>query len=167
MLIGAGVFLLASARQRPSAEAQRTARGVRAAIIYGLVTGVFIAVYTLWDKRGVAALGIPPLIYDWGTGFSRTLILAPLAVPRFAEVRREFAAHKREYLGIAILSPLAYILVLTALSTTAVSYVAPAREVSILIGAFFGARFLAEGDSRRRLFAAALMVLGISALALG
>jgi drug/metabolite transporter (DMT)-like permease len=167
MLIGVGVFLLAGARARPAAEAHRTSSGVRAAVMYGLVTGVFIAVYTLWDKRGVSSLGIPPLIYDWGTGFSRTLLLAPLALPRFAEVRREFALHKKEYLGIAILSPLAYILVLTALSTTAVSYVAPAREISILIGAFFGARLLAEGDSRRRLFAAALMVIGISALALG
>ncbi len=168
VLIAVGVFLLAGAATRPvDGVARRTSAAIRTAILYGLATGCFIAVYTLWDKRGVAALGIPPLIYDWGTGFSRTLLLAPLAIPRFADVRREFSRRKREYLGIAILSPLAYILVLTALSTTAVSYVAPAREISILFGTFLGVRALKEGDSRRRLVAAGLMVLGISALALG
>jgi hypothetical protein len=45
--------------------------------------------------------------------------------------------------------------------------VAPAREISILIGAAMGARLLAEGDVRRRLIAASVMVLGILALALG
>ena len=49
-------------------------------------------------------------------------------------------------LGIAVLSPLAYILVLTALATTPVSYIAPAREISILVAAILGARLLAEGD---------------------
>ncbi|HEX5915699.1 MAG TPA: hypothetical protein VFY54_21555, partial [Rubrobacter sp.] len=63
--------------------------------------------------------------------------------------------------------PLSYILVLTALVFTPVSYVAPAREISILIGAAMGARLLAEGDVRRRLIAASVMVLGILALALG
>ncbi len=38
-------------------------------------------------------------------------------------------------LGIALLSPLSYILVLTALAGSPVSYVAPAREIGILFGA--------------------------------
>jgi uncharacterized membrane protein len=54
-----------------------------------------------------------------------------------------------------------------ALVFTPVSYVAPAREISILIGAAMGARLLSEGDSSRRLIAAGAMVVGIIALALG
>jgi hypothetical protein len=50
---------------------------------------------------------------------------------------------------------------------TPVSYVAPAREISILIGTAMGARLLAEGDARRRLAAACAMVLGVVALAIG
>ncbi|MBX7215164.1 MAG: DMT family transporter [Thermoflexales bacterium] len=166
VLIGVGVFLLAGAGARAGA-ARRSAHTLRLAIGYGLATGVFIAIYTLWDKRGVSAVGVPPLVFDWGTGLTRALLLTPLALPRWAEVKRNFAAHRRAYLGIALLAPAAYILVLTALSTTAVSYVAPAREISILIGTFFGVRALKEGDGRRRLVAAALMVVGIMALALG
>jgi uncharacterized membrane protein len=68
---------------------------------------------------------------------------------------------------VALLTPLSYILVLTALISAPVSYVAPAREVSILIGTAMGARLLAEGDVKRRLFAAGAVVLGVVALALG
>ncbi|HWL15714.1 MAG TPA: hypothetical protein VNR00_08920, partial [Opitutus sp.] len=69
--------------------------------------------------------------------------------------------------GVALLSPLAYILILTAMTFTPVSYIAPAREISIVIGAFLGARFLNEGQSRRRLLAAGAIAIGVIALALG
>jgi len=48
-----------------------------------------------------------------------------------------------------------------------VSYVAPAREISILIGTLMGARLLQEDNAGRRTFAAAAMVGGIVCLALG
>jgi uncharacterized membrane protein len=69
-------------------------------------------------------------------------------------------------LGIAALSPLSYILILLALRTGAVSHIAPAREISILIGAYLGGRVLGEGDRRRRLVAAAAFAAGVIALAL-
>ena len=47
------------------------------------------------------------------------------------------------------------------------SYVAPAREVSILIAALMGAQLLREGEIPRRLAAAAAMVAGIVCLAIG
>jgi uncharacterized membrane protein len=70
-------------------------------------------------------------------------------------------------LGAAVLSPLAYMLVLIALSFTAVSAVAPAREVSVLFGVLLGRRFLGEANLARRLAAAAAIVAGIIALAVG
>jgi hypothetical protein len=41
------------------------------------------------------------------------------------------------------------------------------REISILIGAALGARLLSEGDTVRRMAAAAVMVAGVMALAMG
>jgi drug/metabolite transporter (DMT)-like permease len=128
---------------------------------------VIIAGYTLWDKRAVSALGIPPLLYDWCGNLGRVLILTPLALGRPGEVRRLWREHRREVLVMAVLTPLSYILVLTALVFTPVSYVAPAREISILLGTVMGARLLAEGDSARRLVAAGAMVVGVAALAIG
>jgi drug/metabolite transporter (DMT)-like permease len=141
--------------------------GARRAVAYGLLTGAFIAAYTLWDRQAVAGLRIPPLVYDGCGGVARTALLLPGVRGRWGEVRREWRVHRREVLGIALLSPLAYILVLTALATTPVSYVAPAREVSILFGTMMGTHLLDEGHATRRLAAAGVMVLGVAALAVG
>jgi len=142
-------------------------RGVGVAVGYALLTGVTIAAYTLWDKRGVSGLLIPPVVYEWGANVFRALILTPLAVFRWEDVRTEWAANRTAVLAVASLSPMAYILVLSALAISPVSYVAPAREIGILIGVLIGARTLAEADIGRRSIAAALMVGGVIALALG
>ncbi len=159
--IAAAVFVLAG---DPRAL-RRSARG--GAIGYALLTGLTIAAYTLWDKRGVGVLLVPPLLYEWVVNVGRSLLLAPFAASRWTEVRAEWAANRGSVLAVAVLSPLAYILVLSALAVSPVSYVAPARETGILIGSLMGARVLAEGDARRRGLAAAAMVAGVIALALG
>jgi drug/metabolite transporter (DMT)-like permease len=86
---------------------------------------------------------------------------------RRTEVREVWRRHRRELFGVAILAPGAYILVLAALTFTPASYVAPAREVSIAIGAALGIYLLKEGEASRRLPAAGLIVAGVVALALG
>ena len=159
-LITVGVFVLTS-------ESGSLRSGLGAGVVYGLLTGVFIAAYTIWDKQAVSALLIPPLLQSWATTLVTTLLLTPLAVGRRKEALALWRAHRPEVLGVAILSPLSYILVLTALVFTPVSYIAPAREISILIGAAMGTRLLSEGDSTRRMIAASAMVAGIIALALG
>lgn len=158
-----GVFVMAGGSSAFSGPGEK----VRWAMRYGLLTGSIIAAYTLWDKQAVSALLIPPILLNWSNDLGRTLLLSPLAFRRWGEVQEEWRKNRLEAIGIAILSPLSYILVLTALKFTPVSYVAPAREVSILIGAALGAWFLAEGDVRRRLWAASGMVLGVVFLALG
>jgi drug/metabolite transporter (DMT)-like permease len=161
LLVGLGIFLLAG-----NPAALRGA-GARRAVGFAVLTGATIAAYTLWDKRAVSVLGIPPLLLDWGSNLGRTLLVAPVALARFDAVRAVWRAHRREVILVALLTPMAYILVLTALVFTPVSYVAPAREISILVGTAMGARLLAEGDVRRRMFAAGAMVLGVTALAVG
>lgn len=139
----------------------------RTAIRYGLMTGFLIAIYTLWDSYAVAVLLIPPIIFDWSSNLLRSLALTPTAVSNWSQVKHHWQKHKLELFMVALLSPLSYILVLTALSFSPVSYIAPARELSILIGAIMGASLLKEGDAKRRLFAAFLIVLGVIFLALG
>jgi len=140
---------------------------LRTAVRLGVTSGVFIAAYTVWDSHGVAVLRVPPILYDGGTALTQLILLTPFACLRWPEVTRHWTEHRRYVMGMAVFSPIAYILVLTALSFTPVSYIAPAREVSIIIGTFIGAKYLKESDSRRRLWAAAAMVVGIFALAVG
>jgi drug/metabolite transporter (DMT)-like permease len=140
---------------------------VKTAVLYAAVTGLFIAAYTLWDKQAVSRFAVPPLILDWGSNLGRTIFLTSLPARYPRETRVEWREHRFEAIGVAVLAPLSYILVLTAMQFTPVSYVAPAREISILIGTAMGTRLLAEGDGPRRLIAASAMVLGVVALAIG
>jgi drug/metabolite transporter (DMT)-like permease len=159
-LVAGGVFLLTSGSGALGGSRRR-------AILYGLSTGLLIACYTLWDKYAVSALLIPPLLQDYCTNLGRVIVLGPVAMRKWGEVQEEWRVHRWEAIGVGTLAPLSYILVLTAMITAPVSYVAPAREVSILIGAVMGSRLLAEGDAGRRLPAAAAIVLGVIFLAVG
>jgi drug/metabolite transporter (DMT)-like permease len=137
------------------------------AVGFALLTGCMIASYTLVDKLAVSAWLIPPLVQDWATNVGRVVLMAPLALRARADLAPTWRRAKKEILGVAVLCPLSYLLVLTAMVFTPVSYVAPAREVSILIAAFMGTQLLAERDARRRLAAGAAMVAGVVCLALG
>jgi drug/metabolite transporter (DMT)-like permease len=142
-------------------------RGAQDAMLYALVTGLFIAAYTIWDKQAVSHFGIVPLVLDWGANVGRAILLTPFALKYSDQAINEWREHKYEAVAVAVLIPLSYILVLTAMRFTPVSYVAPAREISILIGTAMGAHLLGEGDARRRLAGAGAMVIGILGLAAG
>jgi uncharacterized membrane protein len=140
----------------------------RQALGFALLTGFCIALYTLSDKWSVATWLIPPLVFDWGCNAARCLMLVPFAHRRNpGAMTTAWRERRKTVIAIAALSPLSYILVLSAMVFTPVSLVAPAREVSILFAALLGAHVLKEGDMRRRVVAAIGMVLGISGLALG
>jgi drug/metabolite transporter (DMT)-like permease len=138
----------------------------RNSILYALLCGVSIASYTISDKLAVSTLMIPPLLMDWCTNFGRFLLLTPYASNKRNQVKELWTRHKRETTAVAVLSPLAYILVLTAMVFSPVSYIAPAREISILIGTIMGVKLLSEGSMRIRLAGAAMMVAGLAALSL-
>ena len=138
--------------------------GARAAGFFALLTGALIAAYTLWDAHAVTDLGQDPLVYYWGSEVARAALLAPLALRRPTDLARAWRASRHAVLGVAVLSPLAYVLVLVALTMAPVSLVAPTREASIVVGALLGAGVLGEAHGRRRTFAAAGIVAGIALL---
>lgn len=140
---------------------------LRQGILYGLACATCVGIYTVWDQRAVAHLHLPPILYDGGTQLVLFSILTPFAWQRRAEVAAAWREHRGKAAIVGLLSPVAYVLILYAMSFTPVSYIAPAREISIVIGAFFGAKLLRESDAPRRLLAAAGMAAGIIALALG
>ena len=164
LLIVSGVFLLA---WEPDSGSRGSAKKKWLGMAFGLLTGVFIASYTLWDKYAVSDLSLSPILYYWAFNSVEALLLTPLALRDKEKVRAAWRAHWLETLGVAVLSPLSYVLVLIALVFTPVSQVAPAREIGILIGTLMGGRLLAEGGLRQRLVASGLMVVGIAALAVG
>lgn len=169
-LICVGIFLLGlpdrTAAPRSAAAARRN-RAAHTGFLFGLLTGVLIAVYTVWDGHAVADLHAAPVLLMWTDDFGRFVLLAPLVARRADLVRETWAEHRWRVLGGGLLSPLSYILVLTALTFSPVTAVAPLRECSVLLGVLFGARLLAEGGVKRRLAASAAVVAGAAAVALG
>jgi drug/metabolite transporter (DMT)-like permease len=163
LMIIASVFALTGGAKLFHADRAHLRQG----LAYGFLCGCCIAGYTVWDQRAVSQLGLAPPLYDFGTQVVMCAVLTPFALRQLPEAATAWREHRGKVATVAFLGPTAYVLVLFAMQTTPVSYVAPAREVSILIGTFLGAKLLGEADASRRLLAAAAMVVGVIALALG
>ncbi len=130
------------------------------------LTGVVIASYTLWDKN---ALGqqVSPIVIDTAIFAGQAAFNAPRMLGwRRRAVLSEVRSRPGAVVAAGILSPLAYFLVLQALTFSRVAYVAPARELGIVVGALLGARQLKEPYAANRLVGAALIVAGVFGLAL-
>jgi drug/metabolite transporter (DMT)-like permease len=130
-------------------------------ILWGTLTGVAIAAYTVIDGYAVKVLGMSPVIY-YVLGLAlRTVLLAPAALRSPRLLKEQWAQNLRYIIAVGVLSPFAYTLVLYAMMRAPLSYVAPVREISMLVGVFVGVRLLRERYVFSRMVGTALMVLGV------
>jgi drug/metabolite transporter (DMT)-like permease len=171
----AGIFLIVAgivAIGMPARRAGRTPAGSAApwpasGVAFALYTGAFIASYTVWDKYAVGPLHTPPLLQGYAAFPVMTAVFAPMALRDRTRLSQVWTAYRVQVIGAAVLAPLAYILVLIALSFSPVSSIAPAREISILFGVLLGRRMLGEAGFGRKVAGAAAIVAGIVAIVLG
>jgi drug/metabolite transporter (DMT)-like permease len=159
LLIVGGILLVAGIVGH-----HRRAPGV--GVAYGLMTGGLIAAYTLNDGWAVKTLLISPFLVDFAGNSFRMLVLAPRAWRDRARVVAEARIYRKSVIITSVLGPLGYILVLFAMRLAPVSHVAPARELSTLVGAWFGSRMLRESTGPWRIVGAGLIVAGVIGLAL-
>jgi drug/metabolite transporter (DMT)-like permease len=139
----------------------------RAGLFWGIATGCTIAAYTLVDGYSVKTLLLSPFLVEYAGNLFRGVVLSGGALRQRGSLWTECLQCWKEALGIATLTPIAYILVLFAMRLAPVSRVAPVREMSMMLGMYFGARYLSEGHVVRRVIGSALIVGGVAALALG
>lgn len=163
-----GVFLIAGGpglfRNTHDAEKRRrTHKGM----LYGLLTGVFIASYTVVDGYAVKVVLLSPILVDYFGNFVRLAFLLPSAVRDPAETRRLWHGQWKYAAVVGTISPVSYVLVLYAMQVAPLSHVAPAREVSMLFAALLGGQLLGEGDRFMRFLGAVCIGVGVMALALG
>lgn len=134
-------------------------------VLWGLLTGLFIASYTVIDGWAIKTLGMTPILfYSVGLLF-RTVLLAPFALRHADSLLSQWRQHRMAILAVGLLSPAAYTLVLQAVQLAPLSYVAPVREISMLVGTFIGARLLKESLKPSQIAGAAIMLLGVVGLA--
>ena len=129
---------------------------------WGTATGSLIAGYTVVDGYGVKLLGIHPVVLDWFTNFIRFCILAPIVMSNWAQAKARMKGYWLLAAGVGLLSPLSYILVLSAIEMGApLSLVAPAREMSMMVGAMFGMLILGERVTAWRIVGCLILILGV------
>jgi drug/metabolite transporter (DMT)-like permease len=161
-----GVFLIAGgpglwrAAHDPAAR-ERVHRG----LAYGALTGVFIAGYSVVDGYAVKVLLMSPILVDYLGNLVRLVLFAPTVLRDRTEAARLWRLQWKHALGVAVFSPIAYVMVLFAMQRAPLSHVAPAREVSMLFAALIGGHLLREGDRALRLLGAVFIALGVGALA--
>lgn len=163
-----GVFLIAGGPGlwRATHDPAQRAR-VRKGMVYGLLTGAFIASYTVVDGYAVKIMLLSPILLDYIGNQLRLVLLVPTVL---RDRTGAWALWQRQWkyaVFVGIISPVSYVLVLYAVKVAPLSHVAPAREVSMLFAALLGGHLLGEGDRAARLAGAALIAVGVAALALG
>jgi drug/metabolite transporter (DMT)-like permease len=141
--------------------------GVRMGMLYGLLTGVFIAGYTVVDGYAVKFALMSPILLDYYGNFARLVFLLPTVLRDRPTAARHWREQWKYAVVVAVISPIGYVLVLYAMKVAPLSHVAPAREVSMLFAALIGGHLLGERDRLARVAGAALIAFGVMALALG
>ncbi len=133
---------------------------------YAVLTGLTIAAYFIVDKDGVGQ--VQPLLYMYFLGTGTAVMLTPyiLAQKGAAAVRAEWRENALPITVAGLLTFTAYGLALTAFSLSRVSYVAPAREVGIVIGVMMGVFLRKEPFGGGRLLGSGFIVGGLVMIAL-
>jgi len=156
--IVAGIILISTQGNFAKFKQPAAHRGLR----WGLVTGSAISAYTVVDAYGVKTLGIHAVVLDWCANVVRVVMLVPWILSNRKQLRARMTGHWGLAIAVGVLSPLSYILVLTALGMGApLSLTAPAREMSMMIGALFGMIVLREQVGPARLLGCAIMIGGV------
>jgi drug/metabolite transporter (DMT)-like permease len=160
--ICAGVFTLSGA-VRSGKHQRLLPAGVLAAIATGLCTSGYSAV----DKEGVKY--IHPALYIVLTFTAGAITYGALL--RRTRSGAAFRTGLRQggfgLVGSSAAALGSYLLILMVLRFEPVSYVVPLRSISVLLSVAIGSRLLGEGGGLPRLAAAALILLGIAAIAVG
>ncbi|MBP1327590.1 drug/metabolite transporter (DMT)-like permease [Leucobacter exalbidus] len=141
--------------------------GMDPGLFYGLVTGVAIATYTIWDTHALREWGATPVAFMVGCLALEIPIYTLVIWKRRGELMPTLREQWKRLIAFGFFSPLSYILVLTAVTIAPVSLVAPVREVSVVLVSLFGAIVFKEHRPVARVAASVVVVGGVVLLSIG
>lgn len=131
-----------------------------------LLAALCVTAYTLLDKVGMRYAS--PLVYNWWMYAGIAIGYAPIAWARGhrAATVIEWRTNWRRIILASFATIGSYLAALIGLQMTAASYVGSVRASSVVMGALLGWLLLKESFGAARVFAAALMVVGLVLIAL-
>ena len=159
-LIIAGIFIihLRSVSIQSFLEPFRALRG--SASLWAFCTGGTIAGYSLVDKIGVSI--VYPPVYIYLMFVISLLLLSPYVFVKVRlDLKKEWDINKIQIIIVGFLDLFTYLMILFALRISKVSYVAAAREVSIVFSAIIGIMLLQEKNAPQKLVGAVLICFGV------
>lgn len=154
-LVSLGVLSLARGSPGPSR-----------AVPLALTVGCLIGGYSVVDGMGVRTSASPFTYIVWLEVLCGAPITVVVLARRWGRVRPYLRTGGVPGAVGGIISTLAYAAVLFAYSRAPLAEVSALRETSVIFGAAIGAFLLREGFGRRRIAAAALVVVGVATLQL-
>lgn len=135
-------------------------------ILLALFIALLISIYSVIDATAVRA--ISPLPYLMIVLGCAGLLMTPFVLSRYG-YRAVIVSWRKNFLpifSVALLMPLAYVLVLHAYALAPISYVGAIREISIVLAALAGWRWLGETFGKARTLGAVLIFIGILVISL-
>lgn len=158
-IIGIGILSISIARRQ---DGLRNRRGAGLA----LVTGCFIAAYSLVDGTGARLAGSPLGFYGWLAIGNATVMAGFLAI-RTPTVLRDVTRHaKRVFFFGGAASFGAYALVMWAFTQAPIPLVTALRESSIIFALLIGVVILREKLNSAKLVSTAVTLIGVALLRL-
>ena len=130
-------------------------------LAFGLLTGLTIAAYTLFDGLGGRAAGDVLSYIAWLFVIDAVPFSVLVACRYRRRLRPALAACWRPATLGGALSVVAYGLVIWAMSLAPMAAVSALRETSVIIAALIGTRLLREPFGTRRVLAASLVAAGV------
>lgn len=153
VIVVGGLLVLAYAGSRPT-------------LIAALTVAATIGAYTLVDAHGARLSDAIP--YSLALTAVQAMITSTwISLTRRSEMISTLRSNWKTLTAGAIASTVAYSMVLIAVQYAPVGYVAALRESSVVLAAFAGWRLLNEGDHRRRIASAIIVLTGLVLLVSG
>ena len=164
LMVWAGMGLIVSGIVLSNWKALQSGIG-KSAVVLSLGTGLCISIYSVVDGVGVRLSG--NILSYWAWGAFLHLFIAGFAGWRRWQTLAQLPS-KIWIVGIAggMVSMTAYGLILYAKNFAPLGVVSALRETSVIFATLIGFVILKEGNWKRRLGAAVLMVIGITMIAM-
>jgi drug/metabolite transporter (DMT)-like permease len=133
----------------------------RVQVGFALIVAVAIGIYSTVDAHAARDVAGSTYVFCTFVVCGLSMSLYGMATGRAPALVRAVRSRPATFTMTAVMSVTTYGLVMLAVRRAPVGYVAALRESSVLLAAFVGWRYLDEGNARRRLLAAAVIVVGL------
>ncbi len=157
--IGIGILSIALVRK---SDGLRNPKGAKLA----LITGGFIAAYSLVDGMGARVAGTATGFYGWLALGNAVLMAGLMATRAPHQLRALWTNGKRVFLLGGAASFAAFALVIWAFTQAPIALVAALRETSIIFALLIGVFFLKERLNLAKVASTAITLLGVALLRL-